>query len=243
MKVLSVDLAFTAYDRFGIVLLEQDHETIWVRRLTPADLGLSSATPDPLEVATQLREACGRLSVSTLILDGPQAWKDPDNGLQHCRVCEQRLNTPGKTGLPGHAKPRNYLPFIAFSVATFKHLVALGFELWSGQSPPPLLALESFPRSAWGHLGLTPLPAKSKSRREDLQRAADALHQLFPLRIQGPLSHDETQALVAAPAGIAVTRGWQPGYTTAGASPKLLDDTWYEGFIVNPTREALAPCA
>jgi hypothetical protein len=38
------------------------------------------------------------LGAAALLIDGPEAWKDPDNGLQHSRVCERELNTPAKTG-------------------------------------------------------------------------------------------------------------------------------------------------
>lgn len=243
MNVLSVDLAHTAYDRLGVVLLEEQGRIFQVRRLTPDDLGLSACRPNPSRLAVALSNACERLPASLLILDGPQAWKDPANGLQHSRVCERRLNTPGKTGLPGHATPKNYLPFIAFSIAVFQHLVALGFELWTGRPTTRPLVLESFPSSAWRSLGLAPLPAKAKASPKHLQDALVELRGLFPIQVEGPLSHDETQALVAAPAGVAVARGCQLGFTSAGTAPSLREDIWYEGFIVNPTRKAFVPCA
>ena len=39
--------------------------------------------------------------IRVLMLDGPQAWKSRDNGLEHARVSERQLNTACKTGLPG----------------------------------------------------------------------------------------------------------------------------------------------
>jgi len=68
--------------------------------------------------------------------------------------------------------------------------------------------MESLPTAAWRHLGLTPLPAKSKTRPAHLRQAASDLRRLFPLDLPDNLSHDELQALVASLAGVAVARGW-----------------------------------
>jgi len=241
LRILSVDLAHSSYNKLGVVLLEDSGDGFSVRAITPGDVGLTGE-PSAHALATNLVAVCRRLSVSILLLDGPQGWKDPDNGLKHSRVCERELNTPGKTGLPGNAKPGNYLPFIAFSVSVFDGLVAQGFELWSGRAAP-LLAIESFPWSAWRQLGIVPLGAKSKARREDLERVVAELQGLFPLRVPDRLSHDQVQALVAALAGVAVSRGSCAGYVAAGVQPKRLDGSWREGFIINPTREALGSCA
>jgi hypothetical protein len=179
MKILSVDLAHTTYKNLGIILLEEKLGGFVAQGLSPEDLSLIGPT-SPQELASILYETCARFSSPILLLDGPQGWKYQGNGLQHSRVCERILNTPGKTGLPGVAKPANYLPFIAFSIAVFQELVSLGFELWSGQSAP-LLVIESFPLSAWRQLGLRPLPAKSKAKIGHLQQAADDLRKMFPL--------------------------------------------------------------
>jgi hypothetical protein len=241
VNILSVDLAHTSYANLGIILLEEDRDVFSVRRLYPGDLGLGGP-PSPGFLATQLAAACQSLSAPILLLDGPQGWKHPENGLAHSRICERKLNTPGKTGLPGSAKPANYLPFMAFSIEVFAVLVAAGFELWTDHVAP-LLVVESFPLSAWRQLGLAPLPAKSKARAEDLARATEDLLRLFPLKLHGKLSHDELQALVAALAGVPLARRCHTGYAVVGAPPTRVDDTWREGFIVNPTRDALRPCA
>ena len=241
MRVLSVDLANTSYANLGIVVLEENQNAFSARALAARDLDLTGL-PSPQHLAAKLADTYRRLSARVLLLDGPQGWKHPDNGLQHSRVCERVLNTPGKTGLPGQAKPGNYLPFIAFSIAVFQALITHGFELWSNRAGP-FLAIESFPLSAWRQLGLAPLPAKSRVRAAQLQQATSDLRSLFSVDVPDGLSHDELQALVAAFAGVALARGCRAGYAAAGIAPSLLENTWREGFIINPTREALRPCA
>jgi hypothetical protein len=240
MRVLSVDLANSSYANLGIVILEDKQNAFSAWTLAARGLGLTGP-PSSEDLATKLADACRRLSAHILLLDGPQGWKHPDSGLQHSRVCERVLNAPGKTGLPGNAKPGNYLPFIAFSIAVFQALVNHGFEIWSDRAGP-LIAVETFPLSAWRHLGLTPLPAKAKARSADLQRAACDIRNLFPIDVPEGLSHDELQALVSAFGGMALARGCRAGYVAAGISPTLIDGTWREGFIINPTREALSLC-
>jgi hypothetical protein len=237
VRVLSVDLAHTSCASLGIVVLESARKGFAARALAARELGLPDP-PSPAALAARLADVCAHLAITTVLLDGPQAWKRPDNGLAHSRVCERLLNTPGKTGLPGCAKPGGYLPFIGFSVTVFEELVSRGVALWSGR-PAPRVVMESFPSSAWRQLGVAPLPAKSRSRAEHLEQATRALRRLFPLRVPDGLSHDELQALVSGVAGVAVARGSAGGYTAAGVEPSLLDGTWREGFIVNPSREAL----
>ncbi len=237
MSILSVDLAHTSYENLGIMLLEEKTGGLVAHAVAARDLGLIGP-PSPQTLARVLTETCDRFSAPVLLLDGPQGWKHPGNGLPHSRVCERLLNTPGKTGLPGSSKPGSYLPFIAFSIAVFQELVAHGFELWSGRAAP-LVAVESFPSSAWRQLGLRPLPAKSKTGFEHLQRAAGDLRKMFILELPEGLSHDQLQALVAALAGVALLRGCPSGYVASGIMPSLMEGTWREGFIVNPTRRAI----
>jgi len=241
VKVLSVDLAHTAYEKLGVVILEERRDSFSVQRLAARDLELTGL-PSPQVLATRLAKACRDYSASILLLDGPQGWKHPGSDVEHSRVCERVLNTPGKTGVPGCGKPASYLPFIAFSIAVFEALVTEGFALWSGRAAP-CLVLESFPLAAWRQLGVVPLPAKSKARTEHLERVTASLRRLFPLHVEDGLSHDELQALVVAPAGVAIARGCCAGCAVAGVAPSLLEGTWREGFIVSPTREALTSCA
>jgi hypothetical protein len=237
MRILSVDLAHTSYQNLGIILLEETRDGFIAQGLSAGDLSLVGP-PAPQELAKSLLEPCSRFSSPILVLDGPQAWKHQDNGLAHSRVCERLLNTPGKTGLPGTAKPANYLPFIDFSITVFQELVALGFQLWS-EHTVPLLAIESFPLSAWRQLGLRPLPAKSKAKIGHLQQAAGDLRKMFPLKVPEGLSHDQLQALVASLVGVPLAQGRQAGYSASGMMPTVVDGTWREGFIVNPTKAAL----
>ena len=237
MRILSVDLAYTSYANLGIVGIDENGGRFSVRRFAPSEIGLAGS-PEAPNLAGSIAAVCQRLGVEVLLLDGPQGWKAPENGLIHSRVCERALNTPGKTGLPGATKPANYLAFIAFSVAVFQSLVASGFRLFSGR-PGRRLAVESFPTSAWKQLGLVPLPAKSRAMHADLARATSDLRRLFPVAVPDGLSHDELQALVAAFAGVPLLHRAKTGYATAGIRPRMIDGTWREGFIVNPTGEAL----
>jgi len=238
MQILSVDLALTSYANLGIIILEEEGRRFVARPVPAREFGLTGET-SPQVLANSLAKACEQIGISILLLDGPQGWKHPDNGLEHSRVCERELNTPGKTGLPGYAKPANYLPFITLSITVFQTLVAKGFGLLGG-SPADCTALESFPRAAWKALGVRPLPAKKKATRHDLGCAADSLRRLFPVQFPEGMTHDELQALVAAFAGVAYARGCKAGYTVAGVAPSHLGGSWREGFIINPTREALA---
>jgi hypothetical protein len=239
MKILSVDLAHTSYANLGIVILAETHGGFSAQAMAASDLDLAGK-PSPDELAAELATACRNLSAPVLLLDGPQGWKHPDNSLPDRRICERLLNTQGKTGPPGSSKPANYLPFITFSIAVFHALVAQGFELWSGRGGS-LFAVETFPYSAWRHLGLRFLPAKRKAQSEHLKQATNDLRSLFSLDIPDGFSHDELQALVAGLAGVPLARGCPTGYVATGIQPSFVEGTWREGFIINPTREALKP--
>jgi hypothetical protein len=118
-----------------------------------AAAGLTGA-PDPELLAEFLVNLCEELGASVLTLDGPQGWKDPDNGLEHSRICERALHTPAKTGIPGIVKPGNYLPFVAFSIAVFDALGERGWPRYDGNlGENGRVAVESFPMSAWRSLG------------------------------------------------------------------------------------------
>ncbi len=238
MRILSIDLAHTSYANLGIVSFDENDRSHVAEPLSARQLGLTGQ-PSPHELAYRIDDACKKMEIYTLIFDGPQGWKHPDNGLEHCRVCERKLNTPGKTGLPGHSKPANYLPFIDFSIEVFHALTERGFELMTSSSDGRLV-LESFPRAAWGKLGIRPLPSKSKSTVSDLVRADEDLRRLFSIQFPEGFTHDELQALVAAFAGVAFARGDKAGHEVTGVPPISHEGTWREGFIINPTREALA---
>jgi hypothetical protein len=124
---------------------------------------------DALGFAKLVSDFCYKEGVKVLLIDGPQAWKDPDSELLHCRACERELATPAKTGTQGVAKPHTWIRFVEFSIDVFDYLVkecgahlAESHRLIAPQSG--FLALESFPTSAWRSLQLKPLPGKRKCK-------------------------------------------------------------------------------
>ena len=234
MQVVSVDLAYRDYRDFGAVVLEGGRGRARYRlvKLT----SLPARTPEPAHTAKLLIELCEREGVSLLLLDGPQGWKSPNNGLVHSRVCERVLNTPAKSGLPGAVKPANYLPFVSFAIDVFTELHVRGwcrFDPASWSPGVPTVA-ESFPLAAWRCLRLRALPAKSKAREVDIRAGLDALVSLG-LISPGPLpTHDQLQALVAGLAGLSLLARHPASYQVVGMAPFFLDGTWREGFIINP---------
>ena len=205
-----------------------------------------SGRPDLATLAAAIGALADHVDARLLFVDGPQGWKSPENGLEHCRVCERELATQGKTGLPGYTKPSNYLAFIRFAIDCFDELAELG---WPRLADPSSLissnrhALESFPTSAWRSLGLRPLPGKRKTTPVSFAATQAALTKLFELDLPERLTHDELQAVVAGLAGIAIERCQPEGYALSGVAPFLLDGSWREGFIVNPTAKAAAWCS
>ena len=230
--ILSVDLASRRSSDIGVVLLERHRGSIRARR---ADVFGGNARPTAIAVADSLDHCARTEGVQLMILDGPQAWKSPDNGLIFARKCEADLATQGKTGLPGHCTPSTYLRFIQFSISVFDALADRGWpRLASAETGPENLALESFPTAAWRSLGLSPLPGKRSATAEVVRLKQTELELLFSFRVGTPLSHDEVQALVAGFAGLAVATSSRvpTGRVSTAASRR----TWREGFIVNPLR-------
>ena len=238
-KVLSIDLAHTTIRNLGICLLEEKHGRIAACSFPkPSQLGLADP-PAAAPVAAAILEFCLRESIRVLLLDGPQSWKNPANGLKHSRLCERILNTPAKTGTLGQVKPVNYTKFVEFSIDVFARLIAAGALLATNRSIEPiadgLLVLESFPHSAWRKLKITPLPAKAKATPSDCEERFGELAGRYGLNTELHPSHDELQALVAGLAGIAIVGQKHDDYVAEGASPFQHDGHWVEGFIVNPT--------
>ena len=206
------------------------------------NLGLSGR-PSASDLARCLSTLAQDHDAQVMLIDGPQAWKSATNGLEHSRKCERELNTPGKTGLPGITKPANYCGFIAFSIELFDELAGYGWPRLVDvnlANPNCRTAVESFPTSAWRSLGLTPLPAKARATPESVKRKLAELQGLFPLQVRPDLTHDELQALVAGLAGLALERVDSQGYDIVGCPPVQEDGFWREGFIINPTRRAIA---
>jgi hypothetical protein len=233
--VLSVDLAYKTYRDVGVVALSQESGEV---RCDLVQIPLTSE-PVPDRLAEYLVEYCEESNICVLLLDGPQGWKSESNGLVHSRCCERELNTPAKSGLPGHVKPENYRPFVEFSIAVFDALSLLGWNRMSSSKPSATernrTAVESFPLSAWRSLGIKALPSKAKASPFNLQSSLAALIHLTPLRVSGNPSHDELQAIVAGLAGLALQRNELGRCAVAGIPPSLEGGVWREGLIVNPT--------
>lgn len=236
MTVISVDLAYKRYRDIGIVGLTADADGIACEFIRP----ILHGEPNVGVLAEYLSELCTEWRSNLLILDGPQGWKDPSNGLTHSRVCEGALNTPAKTGLPGSVLPANYGPFVDFSVRVFDCLAELGWHRFSGSREQfdgsGRIQVESFPLSAWRTLALTSLPGKRRARQSDIDDRLHDLSEIFPLRVEGNPSHDELQALVAGLAGISLQQGDWSRCRVEGRPPFEFNGYWREGLIVNPRR-------
>ena len=205
MRVVSVDLAYKRYSDIGVALLDVFRGTI---RCTFQGIALPGE-PDANEIAEFLTKLCAKQKVNILLIDGPQGWKHPDNGLVHSRICERALNTPAKTGLPETVKPANYAPFVRFSVKLYEFLIQRGWSLFSGPAnrDGSRIVIESFPLSAWRSLNMQTLPAKDKAKQADIDGRLADLENCFPLAVTGRPNHDELQALVSGLAGIAFGLG------------------------------------
>jgi hypothetical protein len=234
--VLSVDIAHRRYIDNGIAFLAQGSEQ--VQLVKTDDLGLRDP-PNPVDFAAALDSFCDRRGVSVLLLDGPQGWREPKSQIEHMRLCERVLNTPGKTGTVGTAKPRTYLPYIRFSIELFQHLrTSYGWELltsdWNAR-PWKRWLVESFPTSAWKTLGLKKLPAKAKSTRNHLVARRDDLNKTTGLKLPKILTHDELQAAVVLPVGAAIVKGEEERVILSGVDPYLTKKgAVLEGLIANP---------
>ena len=165
LNVLSIDLAHKSYADIGVCSLRVVESRIGVAPIRLSEFGLTGR-PTCVLLAGAIADLAAKLDARLVFIDGPQAWKAPDNGLLHSRVCERQLATQGKTGLPGFTKPSNYAPFIAFAIELFDRLAALGWPRLpdaSALASSGRFSIESFPTSAWRSLGLKPLPGKANT--------------------------------------------------------------------------------
>jgi hypothetical protein len=238
--IISVDLACRDYSDIGIAVLSGPSDKIAVELVKPAQYHLTGE-PSATDLADRLKQLCYERKSQVLIIDGPQAWKEADNGLEHCRCCERKLNTPAKTGLPYCVKPRSYKRFVSFSVEVFNELQKNGFRLLQGENDYPakneVLALESFPLAAWKELKIIPLLAKTKATNADINECLERLKCIYPLNISdlSTPSHDELQAIVMGIAGISFLQRDTAGYKLTGKPPVEIDGIKREGFIIIPT--------
>jgi hypothetical protein len=234
--VLSIDLASARYRDIGISLLEAGQRRVQI--LKPQDLGLQG-TPKLEALTSTLAAFCQEHGVRVLLLDGPQGWKSPKTGIEHMRLCERVLNTPGKTGTVGHVKPATYLRYVALSISLFHSLrVDHGWSLvtedWD-KDPDRRWAVESYPSKAWETLGLARLPGKSRATKEDLRTRREDLALITGYEIPEGLTHDELQATVVLPAGRAMAQGDRAGVILCGMDPLITrKGDVLEGWIVEP---------
>jgi len=234
--VLSIDLAFKSYKRFGFCVLRGTRTSSHAEFPPLSEFGISGK-PNAADFVAGVLRYCSNHGLSVILLDGPQAWKDPQSKLLHCRRCENELFTPAKTGILGSAKPGPALGFVQFSIEVFSLLAENHAELVR-QSPvevsESVLAVETFPTSAWRALGLKPLPSRSKTDRHQIEEYATELSDHFGVTMERIPDHDELQAVVAGLAGLSILEGNPSGYCLAGSPPIYRDDVRCEGFIVNP---------
>lgn len=264
MAVLSVDLAYRRWADVGIVILDRHSvqpsaertagmSTVpmgILRRNTMASAGQIDCEVIPMTgedsrgpvdaeiLAGRLNHLCTVRSIRVLMLDGPQAWKSCGNGLKHCRVSEQQLNTAGKTGLPGMVKPVTYRAFAEFCLDVYDALCRRGWRRLATREQPGAGAervlVESYPHAAWKSLGLKPLPSKKRAKISDLADAYGALRALVPLTASRPPNHDQLQAIVGGLPGLALDERNPAGARIVGNPPRRENGHWREGFIVLP---------
>lgn len=238
--ILSVDLAYRSYEDFGFCLLEESAgEILNIQYTSHQSLGLLEI-PEKEMFAQTVLNYCLATGVSILMFDGPQGWKDPDNGLLHQRVCEKHLNTQAKTGTEGKVKPANFKPFVSFAIDIFSvlnrsGLVSLVTEPKIAVPVKGILLVETYPYSAWHKLNIQPLPGKRKCTLGQIARCVQELKIRFHLPETKIPTHDELSALVAGLAGVAIAEGNESGYTASGVPPELTSQGHLvEGYIVNP---------
>jgi hypothetical protein len=253
MAVLSVDLACRRWSDLGVVVLSRDRSRLPAVSVTceilPFDPpGLDAAQDqgpiDAENLAGRLNHLCAVRDIRILMLDGPQAWKSGTNGLEHARVSERQLNTAGKTGLPGMAKPATYRSFAEFCMDVYDALGRRGWQRLrtrpkpaspdAADAPVERVLVESYPHAAWKSLGLKPLPAKRRARVSDLAEAYAALRTVVPFTTNRPPNHDQLQAIVAGLPGLALEEHNPGALRIVGKPPRREQGHWREGFIVLP---------
>jgi Protein of unknown function (DUF429) len=225
-----------SYRRFGFCVLAGTRDHSRAIFPPPSEFGLAGR-PGPADVVSGILRYCEKNQINVVLLDGPQGWKDPDSELLHWRRCENELFTPAKTGVAGSVKPWPALGYVQFCIDVFSGLAERNAELVQGspiEIPRFLLAIETFPTSAWRSLGLRPLPSRYKTERSEIEGRTGELRGKFGIATEVTPSHDELQALVAALAGLSILEGNSSGYCLAGSPPVYKNGILCEGFIVNP---------
>jgi hypothetical protein len=248
MAVLSVDLACRRWSDVGMVLLRRaNHGTprpgappapIECQILSSTADGLDENLIEPEVLAGRLNHLCVQHEVRVLVLDGPQAWKSSQNGLEHARLSERILNTVTKTGLPGMTKPYAFRTYAEFCLDVYDALCRRGWRRLSTSEraldPKQRILVESSPHAAWKSLGISPLPAKRRAHVSDLARAFAALNRMMPILTNRAPNHDQLQAIIGGLSGLALEERNNAALRIVGAPPRREDGHWREGFIVLP---------
>jgi hypothetical protein len=235
-NILSIDLASRRYSDNGIAFLE--YGSLQPQILKAKDLELSGK-PLAGDFAYKVNQFCEREGVSVLLLDGPQGWKSPKIDIEHARLCERVLNTPGKTGPIGYVKPKTFLRYIAFSINLF-HILRVDYD-WSLftedwiKSKQKRWVVETFPSSAWLTLGLQSLPSKKKTTPRQITKWRKDLNFATGYKIPSKITHDELQATAVLPVGQAIVDRNPDGIIMVGMDPIITrKGDVLEGWIVNP---------
>lgn len=236
-NVFSVDLAARSYKDNGFALISYRGRK--PKFPTPSDLRLEGK-PSAWDMAEALNQFCIEQEATVLMIDGPQGWKSPRTRIEHMRVCERVLNTPGKTGEIGNVKPTSFLRYITFSINLF-HILRVDYS-WSLltedwlEGPNKRWLVESFPSSAWLTLGLDKLPGKSKTTPKQLRTWIKDLSMMTGYTLSESLTHDQLQAAVVLPAGQALVQRRPERVILSGMDPMLKRSSdVLEGWIVNPS--------
>jgi hypothetical protein len=237
MTVLSIDLASKRYADFGIAQIDPGSNAPAFP--DPKDLGLVDP-PQPNLCAEAIDAYARAYDISVILLDGPQGWRHPRSPIEHMRLAERVLNTPGKTGTPGKTKPKTYLAYITFSIDLFdalrqKHGWQLLREGWQKVRKGRWIA-ECYPSAAWELLGLERLPSKVRKDRTQLRKYTRRLAKATGYKLPSVLSHDQLQATVVLPAAEAIADRDPSRLVVVGFEPlPAPGGSVYEGWIVNPT--------
>ncbi|MGE3145067.1 MAG: hypothetical protein AB7K35_05735, partial [Pseudorhodoplanes sp.] len=223
MPVLSIDLAHKSYNDIGAAILKLQHQKIVVQFI---EISLNGK-PCADRLAEFINILCDKQNIEIVIIDGAQGWRMKNSPLIHSRQCERELNTPAKSGEPFVVRPRPYLSFVTFSIALFDRLSDLG---WHRMSSAPFIAgtskvlIESFPRTAWRSLQISPLPSKRKAKRADLEERIDRLKSILPLHLSKFPNHDELQALASGIAGLWIEQNEWHRCKVSGVHPRSKDN-------------------
>lgn len=230
MKILSLDLAYKNFKDNGIVIFDLSSSRISAKNIRWDNELIKSAS----QLVDRLGPILKTESIDYLGIDGPQAWKDENNGFQHARVCEVQAHTPSKTGTFATGKPKNYLPFISFSIEVFNYLEELGYTRFSGTLKPKNV-MEVFPYRSWRNCLYKPLSAKSKCSKSEIEEKFEEFKKREHIEFSFQPNHDELQATIAGSGLIRLAKGDMDKVEIAGIPPFRKDGIWLEGFIVLPT--------